>query len=219
MTSIHPLEYNQWVLYVLQEESKSKQQKDTVYREFFQYYPLASHMWTRYASKASTVEETLEIYQKAILVNKYCPSLWYAYLSYILTCNYNGDEVETTPLFAQAIQYVGSHPASFDLWRLVLDTDLVNEEILTNLFSSPLPFLSTLWERLQKRKQIPIGRERDLDILKTSAEARWDEKKQYEKTLSTDEYGGKPATQFGMRFLLHSLGWYEFFQAICNCII
>jgi hypothetical protein len=198
----HALSMRSWTAHLLSEEGKSKEQRDAAYNEFFQIFPQCGNVWIQYASRAGSDAAMLAVLNRATNANKYCPSLWHRYLTCALKCAASGTDVDVKGIFMQAVECVGSHPSCAELWRLVLDTDLAVDDLLSYMFSCPVPCLAALWDKLEQQRHPSVAATAEgegvLYHIKAQSEKRWSGKRRFEDVLVTDEYNGRTLHTAGM---------------------
>lgn len=191
----HPLNYADWKEYLSSEEVKqSEQQRSSAYNQFFAIFPYSTSIWLQYGEYFESPSDKLFLWKRATASHKYCPVLWVNYITSGLRCMQQGTAVNIKAIFLQAIECVGSHPLSVDLWRLVLDTDLVDDDLLVFMFSCPIRSLNILWRKLEGSKHPAAVPGSIIHALMVKSEGRWAEKERFESRLVTVYEGQEPRT-------------------------
>lgn len=115
-----------------------------------------------------------------------------------------GVDVDIKGMFLQGIEFIGAHPHSHDIWRLLLDTDLLDDDLLMYMLSCPIPSLASLWDKLMLLKHPATTSDGILLQLKEKADQRWRDKQLFEASLKKTEYGGEAPVTSG-RILIYLL--------------
>ena len=191
----HPLNYANWKEYLCSEEVKqSVQQRESAYNQFFAIFPYSTNVWLQYADYFASDSDKLSLWKRAAAVHKYCPVIWCKYITCALRCAQHDTALDLQGIFLQAIEHVGSHPAAVDLWRLVLETDLVDKDLLASLFSRPSPGLDILWRKVEGSKHPSVETDGEVHALMRRSKEIWAQKEPFENRLVTEYSGQDPKT-------------------------
>lgn len=163
----NPYDFRQWVKIMKQIDLKDSgaisgdeyQKYDSLYQQFLSVFPWLHKYWTKYALFVWNAKQDLtlirEIYRNALSRSKlmYSVEMWREYINFFQINLPATDKATIKEIYAEALDAIGAHFNSSEIWNIVLNFEAENQVsrflLLAKAISNPISELKRFWSELQ----------------------------------------------------------------------